>query len=148
MTRKWKFSMQYVSKKNVLSMLMTDVFLSNTLTKCINYVVLKSFQFYRMNTIQLPFVLFCIVFRSFCSCSGHKFSFAEAHYLCLVCLVSCFMSRRFFIHTYFSFCEIIFVFGAVSFVLQFQPVLVFNIFFSVLLPPITRVQSPTYNAYT
>lgn len=143
------FRCNMYKKKNVLSMLMTDVFLSNTLTKCINYVVLKSFQFYRMNTIQLPFVLFCIVFRSFCSCSGHKFSFAEAHYLCLVCLVSCFMSRCFFIHTYFSFCEIIFVFGAVSFVLQFQPVLVFNIFlFSVLLPPITRVQSPTYNAYT
>lgn len=61
--------------------------------------------------------------------------------------VSC--VAAFFIHTYFSFCEIIFVFGAVSFVLQFQPVLVFNIFlFSVLLPPITRVQSPTYNAYT
>lgn len=123
------FRCNMYQKKIILSMLMNDVFLSNSLTKCTDYVVLKSFKFYRMNTIQLPFVLFCILFLSFCSCSGLKFSFSEAHYLCLVCLVSCFMSRRFFIHTYFSFCEIIFVFGVVSFVLQFKPVLVFNIFF-------------------
>lgn len=55
------FRCNMYQKKNVFSMLMTDVFLSNTLTKCTNYVVLKSFQFYRMNTIQLPFVLFCFV---------------------------------------------------------------------------------------